>query len=353
MRSASPPSPPSAPVLALALALAACGSASRPPARPIAQVAPASAPAGCLPSKFRDAALDRGFTVQDGRARLCFELGHELGHEATDHACLLFDRDGQIVGEPPWKEPKPYEPEEEEEKEHKLTATAGAYTVCTRRTKSCTSFRVSHPLSQAMPMHSAVSDDGALAFVLHDGPPSPHSQFQNEIVGELYDTRGGRLLGSVKLTSILGMYGFSDPGMTHADRILGPRAVIVGAYPAGPGGTTALVDPGTGKGIPLHGFGGDHLVLDGRTMLVLDEQEPGALGRGSLELSLIDMTTLTTLKKAPLAGRTFEDPERSAMSMTKLGNGVLVAYARPASIAVFDLATRTLSTPRPLPLCPD
>jgi hypothetical protein len=283
--------------------------------------------------------------VRDGRARLCFEVGHE----AADHACLLFDRDGRVVGGSPWEEPKPYEPEEPE---HKLTAAGGGYTVCARRTKSCTSFRVGHPQAQAMPDAGVVSDDGALAFVLHDGPPGPHSQFRNEIVGELYETHGGRLLGTVKLTTILGMEGFSDTGMTRAVQILGPRSVLVGAYPAGPGGITALVDPGTGKGISLHGFGGEHLVLDARTLLVLDERELGSLGRSPLDLSIIDMTTLSIVKKLEVPGRTFEDPERNAMSMTRLGGVVLIASARPAGLVLFDLATRGLATPRPLPLCP-
>lgn len=333
--------------LALALVLAACGSAGSPP-RPIAQVAPASAPAGCLPARFRDAALVGGFSVHDGRARLCFGLGPDF-QEMNDHACLLFDAEGQIVGEPAWEPPKP---DEFPEDEHKVTASAGSYTVCARKTKSCTSFPMAHPLAQAMPEHDVVSDDGSLAFVLHDTPPGRHSQYGDEIIGELYETHGGRLLGSVKLTTTLGAE-FGDTGMTRAVHILGPRAVIVGAYPAGPGGITAVVDPGTGKGLALHGFGGDHLVLDARTMLVIDESELGSSGKAPLDLSIVDLATVTVSKKLTLPGRTFEDPERNAMSMTRLGGVVLIVTARPASLSRYDIAARGLSTPHPLPLCPE
>jgi hypothetical protein len=331
--------------LVLVLVLAGCGSAGRP-ARPIGHEAAEPAASACLPRRFRDASLGGGFTVRDGRARLCFELGGET----TDHACLLLDREGRIAGESAWEEPKPYEPEE---REHDLAVVGGGYTVCARRTKRCTSFRMSHPPAQALPGQGVVSDDGALAFVLHDRP-AQHSQFPNEIVGELYETRGGRLLGTVKLTTILGVHGFGDTSMTRAVEILGPRSVLVGAYPAGPGGMTALVDPGTGKGIPLHGFFGEHLLLDARTMLVLDERDPGTFGptHNPVDLSIIDRTTLTVVQKLAVPGNTSEDPERAAMSMTRLGGVVLIASVRPATLVLFDVAARRLSPPRSLPLCP-
>jgi hypothetical protein len=200
-----------------------------------------------------------------------------------------------------------------------------------------------------------VNADGTLAFLLHDRPhkPTQNAPFQNEIVGELYDTRSGRVLGSIKLTSALGMHGFSDSGMTRGVGILSPRLIFVGAFPAGPGGVTALVDLHTGKGIPLHGYGGDHLVLDDRTLLTLDDMDLESGETLPPTLSIIDMKTLTTVQKLTVpAGASFEDPERISMSMNRLGGTVLIATTQPARIVLFDPATRRLSEPQPLTLCP-
>jgi hypothetical protein len=206
-----------------------------------------------------------------------------------------------------------------------------------------------------MPGAGVVSDDGALAFLLHDRPhkPTQNAPFQNEIVGELYDTRGGRVLGSIKLTSTLGMHGFSDTGMARGVHILSPRLIFVGAFPAGPGGVTALVDLGTGKGIPLHSYGGDTLVIDDRTLLVLDDMDLESGETLPPTLSIIDMQTLTTAQKLTIpAGASFEDPERISMSMNRLGSTVLIASTQPARVTLFDPATRRLSAPQSLPLCP-
>jgi hypothetical protein len=324
-------------LMLLPLALAACAPAGRPP-RPLAQEAPAPASRACLPRAFRDAALVAFSTRGDG-ARLCLADGEEA---AAGHACLLLDRYGRPVGEDAWAPPAdtPSRPEE-----HTITPAGQGYTVCTLRTKRCTTFPVAHPLYESLHEASIVSADGSLAFILYARPTPPAQRAAigtPEIVGELYETHGGRLLGSVRITEVLGGGGFGDRDITHAISFLG-RQVLIATLPAGPGGTTAIVDPATGKGLPLHGFLGEYMLLDEHTLLVLDNRD----------LSIVDLRTLTVVKRFEVPGVTFDSAERSSSWLARVGGGVLVAYAQPAGAVVFDAATRRLGPPRPLPICRD
>jgi hypothetical protein len=313
------------------LALAACAPAPAAPvaARPLAHES--AAPAACLPAAFRDAAL-AGLTAEGDRAKLCLEVRSETGAEPAEHACLLLDATARAVGTAAWVPPHFADGPEE----HTLAPAGQGYTVCARRTRRCTRFQVGRPLHEYLKAAGTVSADGTLAFVLHDRK-APASAWSHEIVGELYEVQTGRLLGQVPLTSALEL---GDTSITRAVGFSG-RRVIVGSFPAGPGGVTAIADPATGKGIALHGFGGDHVELDANTMLALDEHR----------LSIIGLEAMTVTRRLAVPGAPFDNPEQSSMWMTRLGGAVLVAYAQPAGALAFDVATRRLSPPHPLPIC--
>ncbi|HEU0036560.1 MAG TPA: hypothetical protein VFQ53_38370 [Kofleriaceae bacterium] len=311
----------------LAIVLVACSTA--PPPSPITHHVPV--PAACIAHAARNGSIKR-FSAHDGVATLCY--GDPEGYEdEKPPSCIVVDRRGNVVRDARWTgwglggyQP-PYE----------LTFDAGTYTVCeTAGAHHCRSFRTSHPKHEWLNTAGDVSDDGKLAFVLEERG--------NEIVGELYDVDTGRQLAQSQVSNLLGPDGpgISDRSITRVSGFYGTN-VIVGEWPAGPGGACELLDPFRGKAVYLHGYGGTTQTLDDHSLLVLDGHE----------LSIIHVDTLAKSAPRIVPGAPFDNPEASSSDLVMLDDAVLIAYAQPAGIIIFDRTTRTLGAPHALPICPD
>ena len=310
----------------LAVAVAGCASSSVPP--PIAHATPP--PVGCLPSALRDGHIV-GLVASQGGATVCYSVGSE----ESSRACLALDGAGAVTGKAEWQDPK-----EAAAARYSITGANGTYTVCVGETTQCTSFKTSHKQHEYLTNAGAVSADGSLAFVLDSLPP-PKPDDLEVMFGELYEVKTGKQLARVKLTAIMGEHGFSDYSITRAVELHG-RKVIVAEVPAGPAGSYGIVDPVAGKALFLHGYDGQRLSLDARTLLVLDGDA----------LSVIDVESLAKREQLKIPGQGFSEPEQSSTMMAKVGASIVIAYAQPAGVVVFDPKTRKLAAPRPLPICP-
>lgn len=305
------------------VALAGCWSCTPPPVATLSHTTPV--PATCVPrTRAGDAIVQ--LRAASGLVKLCLA---EPGFLETEQPpwCVMLDGRGRVAREAPWTGWPDTHPA------YDLTLAAGVHTVCARADRACRSFRSGHGAHGYLDDAGGVSDDGSRAFVLEERAGA--------IIGELWDVDRGKRLAEVDL-SAHPEHGFHDASITQVQQLVGSSHAIIGEYPAGPGGRSVLVDPLTGKMRYLHEYQGSSLVLDERSLLVLDGHE----------LSVVDVATLSISKLATIPGTPFEDPEPSSARMERIDDAVLIAYAQPPGVVIFDRATKRLGTPSPLLLCP-
>jgi hypothetical protein len=287
----------------------ACSVASASPTKP------------CLPKALRDAPIVK-FEAHGNRARVCYG-------ESSRYRCLVVDARGEAIREVPYADDEdvdagvPSHPFELEELD-------GFARVCRHGTQQCRQFATGLG-ADVRPIRGMTNDDGTLVFLLE--------KQDDTLYGDLYATITGARLAHVKLHDALDA-NFDDSSTTRGLAIVGMR-VVIGSYPAGPGGVTAVLDPFRGTGRLLGGGPDDVVALDATTLLSIEDHE----------LMAIDLRTLAATEVGKLPGKTVaEDFPSTAIGW--VGGAIVIAYAGAAGTITFDPATRKLRAKRTLPICP-
>lgn len=295
----------------------------------------------CLPSAVRDSPILA--LVRDGtRATVCYGADELEEFEGSwrrrPGSCLAVDATGAVVdyaSRPPNRTaPVP---------SFELYREPMQYRVCERGTVRCWNFPANGPLYEHRPDSGSVSEDGRYAFVIEQRPtPSDLRELEGDyqIWGELFDVGAGGRIAAVKLTNLLGEHRYGDYSIVAASEFYG-RRVIVGEYRAGPGAMVGIVDPVASRGLYLHDYHGGRLAIDLHTLLVRDQHT----------ISLVDLDTFQQTPAQSIPGKRFDDAESSSAEMIRVGRSVLIAFARPAGVAVFDTVKRTIVTTRGFPIC--
>jgi hypothetical protein len=347
-------------VLACTTALFACSqrSPAPPPASSDAPSTSASAapkvepPGACLPKDVASSPLAH-VEVSGGLATVCVSAGEG----AASHPCVQVDTKAtRVTAAKPWTAP-PSGDERAPATTWSVKTVNDDLEVCKAGDPKCFTINPKYKSPKRMTEASgneavpaAVSVDGA-RLVAIDGETrsggDPSSPADLVVFVDTFDVKTGKRRTHVDITSTeKRRHVFFDRSDSWRVSWVGERVRLSGYRCCGPDGAEELLDPTTGASLWL-GTPAAFMALDGSTWLLAQE---GASG----QLKLVDVAAAKPIAELTIPGRpAAADLEAPSLDAKRVDAGhVFVTFVNPPGVAVLDVASRSLSTPLLLPLCP-
>jgi hypothetical protein len=160
---------------------------------------------------------------------------------------------------------------------------------------------------------------------------------------DTFDVKTGRRLTHLDLTSTeKKRHVLWDRSDTWRVSWIGDRVLLSGYRCCGPDGAKELLDPKTGASLWL-GDPSELMPIDGGTWLLADDRE-------SNQLKLVDIVAAKVIKELKIPGKS--EPGGPVIAKKLDAGHVFVTFANPPGVTVLDVATKSLSTPLMLPMCP-